>query len=254
MTTVGAVSLARTHDVAPVLRDLQRRDRASGTLALLLGVVIASGSAAQTTQQLAREALEHAKAGGQFAWDATRPLTWSDFRARPHAGLFKAAETVSTVTYLIGCLGPETRFTVLTTFSTMESWVRPDVRADPAASDAMLRHEQTHFDITELFGRELRRALGAEGGLCPHDLARARALFDSLSTASRQLQDRYDRETGHGTLPDRQAEWSQAMVARLASLEAYSGDPPCASSPGTAAPVRWQGSSAGSRRSPPTSR
>ncbi len=181
----------------------------------LLGVVIASGGTAQTTQQLAREALEHAKAGGQIAWDSSRPLTWTDFRARPHAGLFKAAETVSTVTYLIGCLGQETRFTVLTTFSTMESWVRPDVRADPAASDAMLQHEQTHFDITELFGRELRRALDAADGLCPHDLARARALFDSLSTASRQLQERYDRETRHGTDRDAQAFWSTWVRALL---------------------------------------
>lgn len=220
----------------------------------LLGGVIATGGAAQTTEQLAREALEHAKAGGHFAWAAGRPLTWDDFRGRPHRTLFKAAETTSTVTYAIGCLGAETRFTVLTTFSTMESWVRPDVRADPAASDAMLRHEQTHFDITELFGRELRRALGAAEGLCPHDLARARALFDSLAATSRALQARYDLETEHGTLSDRQAEWSRATAARLASLAAYSGDPPCASSPGTAAPARWGGSSPGSRRSPPTSR
>lgn len=201
-----------------------RRWRAGLAVCALLTAGVPAAGPAQTTQQLAREALEHAKAGGHFAWDSARPLTWDDFRARPHAGLFKAAETVSTVTYLIGCLGEETRFTVLTTFSTMESWVRPDVRADPAASAAMLRHEQTHFDITELFGRELRRVLGAADGLCPHDLARARALFDSLSGASRRLQDRYDRETAHGTHGDQQAAWSawvQAQLAAPVTLEAH---------------------------------
>ncbi|MBP6669142.1 MAG: hypothetical protein KA180_06820 [Gemmatimonadales bacterium] len=203
---------------------LARRWRGGMLLWGLLACGVPARGAAQTTEQLAREALEHAKAGGHVAWDSARPLTWSDFRARPHAGLFKAAETVSTVTYLIGCLGQEARFTVLTTFSTMESWVRPDVRADPAASAAMLRHERTHFDLTELFGRELRRALGAADGLCPHDLARARALFDSLDTASRQLQDRYDRETAHGTHGEQQAAWSawvQAWLATPVTLEAH---------------------------------
>jgi len=190
-------------------------------LPLVLGSALASAAAAQTTHELHREALGRAEAGGNFPWAETRPLGWDDFRGRPHRGLFKAAETVSSVTYLIGCLGQEVRFTVLTTFSTTESWVRADLRDDAEASVRILRHEQTHFDLTEVFGRELRRALGAAVGLCPGDLPRARAVFDSLSTVSQALQARYDAETLHGTDPERQEQWSQAVRARLASLAAY---------------------------------
>ena len=210
--------------------DRTARRRARGVLwdaglAALLAAGVVAGAAAQTTEQLQREALEQAKAGGQFAWAASRALTWDDFRGRPRAGLFKAAETVSRVTYLIGCLGQETRFTVVTTFSTMESWVRRDVRDNAAAGAQTLRHEQTHFDITELFGRELRRVLGEATGLCPGDLMRARALFDSLSVASQALQARYDLETEHGTNADMQHAWSLTVQGRLEALAAYAEEP-----------------------------
>jgi hypothetical protein len=178
---------------------------------------------AQTAYELHLEALGQATAGGNIPWSPTQPLTWSNFRGQPHQGLFKAAETFSNVTYLIGCLGRETRFTVLTTFSTTESWVRTDVRHDSVASAQTLRHEQTHFDISEVLGRELRRALLQADDLCPNHLPRARELFDSLSHVSLTLQAQYDAETLHGTDTESQTLWGRSVLAQLDSLAAYSG-------------------------------
>lgn len=194
----------------------------------LLGCLLAATAPpigiAQTTYELHLEALGHARAGGNIPWSPNQPLTWSLFRGQPHQGLFKAAETSSNVTYLIGCLGRETRFTVLTTFSTTESWVRSDVRDDSVASAQTLLHEQTHFDLSEVLGRELRRALLQAPDLCPNHLARARELFDSLSNASTALQAKYDAETVHGTHPESQLRWRQAVLAQLDSLAVFSGD------------------------------
>ncbi len=193
--------------------------------ALGLTVAIPSTGRAQSVIDLHREAVGQARAGGNLPWSPAQALTWQNFRGPPREGLFKAAETFSSVTYLIGCLGRETRFTVLATFSTTESWVRRDIRSDSVAGPQTLRHEQTHFDLTEVLARELRRTLHQAEGLCPNRLQRARELFDSLSTVSQALQARYDAETLHGTSLESQGEWSRAVRARLDSLGSFSGLP-----------------------------
>jgi len=196
------------------------RTHAVGLTLLLL---VTGKSLAQTTADLRREAEGLARAGGNLPWDSTAPLVWTQFRGPPRPVYSTAAETSSSVTYEIGCLGQETRFAVLATFSTTESWVRPDIPKDSIASRQILGHEQTHFDITEVFAREFRRALASTTGLCPGNLNGARQLFDSLNAASRILHTRYDDETGHGTRADSQAAWTARVRARLDSLAPYSG-------------------------------
>lgn len=180
----------------------------------------------QTTSDLRHETEGFARAGGNLPWDSTIPLGWSQFRGPPQHEYATAAQTSSAVTYQIGCLGAETRFVVVATFSTTESWVRPDIPSDSIASPQVLRHEQLHFDLSEVLARELRLALATTPGLCPANLVRARQLFDSLSAASRTLQARYDEETGHGTLVTSQAIWSRRIRALLDALAAYAGAVP----------------------------
>src|SRR5262249_27542337 len=199
------------------------RRLAAGSLLLAALPSIARG---QTTYELHLEALGQASAGGNIPWDSAQGLSWSSFRGRPHPGLFQAAETHSNVTYLIGCLGQETRFTVLATFSTTESWVRPDVVRDSVASVRTLQHERTHFELTEILARELRRSLLDAKDLCPGQLQRARELFDSLSSVSKAWQSRYDTETVHGTNLESQARWTRAISAELDSLAAFAEPPP----------------------------
>jgi len=197
--------------------------RPLASLTSLLVLFAAARGVAQTTSDLRREAEGQAKAGGHIPWDSAVPLVWAQFRGTPQPAYFTAAQTSSDVTYLIGCLGKETRFTVLATFSTTESWVRPGIPTDSIAGPQTLRHEQTHFDLTEIFARELRRALTTTPGLCPGNLHAARQLFDSLSLVSKALNAQYDEDTAHGTKGDSQAIWSARVGARLDSLGAYSG-------------------------------
>lgn len=195
--------------------------------ALTLGILLALGApsigVAQTTFELLQEAEGQARAGGNLPWQAGQALAWSNFRGAPRQAYFTAAQTSSAVTYVIGCNGHEARFAVLATFSTTESWVRPGIPGDSIASARTLRHEQTHFDISEVFARELRKSFFAERGLCPNNLQAARQLFDSLNNVSKALNAKYDDETAHGTNLDAQAEWSRWITARLDSLAAYSG-------------------------------
>lgn len=193
----------------------------SATLACPVLLLIATQTAAQTAADLRREAEGLARAGGNIPWSASTQLAWRQFRGRPQSAYFTVAQTSAAVTYQIGCLGSETRFAALATFSTTESWVRADIPADTVAGPPTLRHEQTHFDLAEVFARELRHVLSTTTGLCPANLPRARQLFDSLSVVSRELNARYDAETAHGTILEAQAAWSADVNARLDSLAAY---------------------------------
>src|SRR5512147_2638708 len=80
---------------------------ASHLLSCLLAAAVPSIAPAQTAYELHQEALGQARAGGNIPWSPTQGLTWNNFRGQPQQGLFKAAETFSSVTYLIGCLGRE---------------------------------------------------------------------------------------------------------------------------------------------------
>lgn len=175
---------------------------------------------AQSSPDLARTLARQVAAEGSLAW-TTHRLSWKHFHGRPRLGTSTAAQTSSGVTYVVECHGERFRYAVLATFSPAESWVRPDIPPHRTASPRTLKHEQTHFDITELFARRLRRAFSSVRDICPSHPRDARKLFDRLSRESQSMQEQYDQETAHGTALDAQARWSRAVAASLDSLGGF---------------------------------
>lgn len=108
------------------------------------------------------------------------------------------------------------------------SWWNPDSGTDPGW---ILRHEQLHFDLAELVAgelegetaglRDLLRGSGADPDQALADFKRrwarwmekAQARFDEIET-------RYDRETLHGTDPERQTEWFARVKRGLGAVRA----------------------------------
>jgi hypothetical protein len=110
-----------------------------------------------------------------------------------------------------------------------ESWWNP--QPTPTPERWILRHEQGHFDLAELYARRLDRGAA-------DDMARIRgqgatvagAISDfavrwaqHLATARKEfedLEDQYDRETAHGTIPKAQTRWFERIQRELASTRA----------------------------------
>lgn len=183
----------------------------------LIASSLASPSGAQASPEIAHRLTARVAAEGSLVW-STHHLSWKDFRGRAKLGTSTAAQTSSGVTYIVECHGERFRFAVLATFAPTESWVRPDIPPHRTASTRTLRHEQTHFDITEVFARRLRRTFSTARGLCPDRPKDARKLFDRLSRESQAMQELYDDETAHGTAVDAQGRWSRAVATSLDSL------------------------------------
>jgi hypothetical protein len=81
------------------------------------------------------------------------------------------------------------------------SWVAND-QTEPTAP--LLRHEQYHFNLTEAIARSVDREFAEHSNetssWCKEKIRKAEIQADSL-----QL--RYDEDTYHGTIADRQREW-----------------------------------------------
>jgi hypothetical protein len=95
------------------------------------------------------------------------------------------------------------------------SWWNPRSASHP---EWMLRHEQLHFDLTELVARRRNREAARDAaatrarGASPGEAMRAFATrwsrhFAGVVADWEELQRRYDRETRHGTLPALQTDW-----------------------------------------------
>lgn len=176
---------------------------------------------AQSAPELGRTLREQAAGDGLLVWSAKDRPEWEDFRGNPRLGTPTAAETSSGVTYVVQCRGRRLGFAVLATFSPTESWVRPDIPGNPRGGPQSLRHERTHFDLTELFARRLRRALSGLERACPDPRDHARRVFDRLAEGSRREQERYDSETAHGMARDAQARWERQVRDSLNALRRH---------------------------------
>ena len=183
---------------------------------LLLAAALLQGPA---TKPRAATATPAPAKSAPIVWSAVRPLTMADFQSRPNPSERLAALTSTNIKAGAACRDFVFSGTVEATFEPSASWVR-----SPATMPAtLLRHEQMHFDLTEVHARRLRQKLVA---------FQARANCEKLQPAFDNVtkplyvewdrdQNRYDQETNHGLNAVRQAEWERQTQLRLEQLRAF---------------------------------
>jgi hypothetical protein len=149
-------------------------------------------------------------------WSANRPLTWADFQGEPKERSRHKAVTDSGMSIGFSCNEGIPNVTVRTYFHPEESWTKT------TESDALLVHEQLHFDITELFVRKLRKQLDALGPDCNRVNKHIQDYYDRNYQAYANYQEQYDKETNHSIDEKRQKEWEMRVAKELKALEAFS--------------------------------
>ena len=154
-------------------------------------------------------------ADNAFAWSARRPLVWSDFQGPPPSEGSEGAKISYTVYSGWKCRGSVFEFRVIAGFRPRQSWVKAIVLNDSTQRRTILRHEQTHFDLVEVHARRMRRAFGDLVRPCALTDTALSALAERLSQEEKAEQRRYDTETNHGLLADKQAGWSADVTRRL---------------------------------------
>lgn len=154
-----------------------------------------------------------------IVWSATRPLTLADFQGRPGPSDQLAALTSSDIKAGAACRDFVFTGTVQATFDPKTSWFRNAAKATPV----LLRHEQLHFDLTELYARMLRQKLVAFQAKV--NCNKLQPAFNNLTkvvyTEWDREQNRYDQDTNHGLKADRQEFWEKQTQARLEQLKEF---------------------------------
>jgi hypothetical protein len=154
-----------------------------------------------------------------IAWSATRPLTLADFQGRPSAKDRLAALTAADIKAGAACRDYVFSGTVEATFDPNTSWFR-----DPKnATESLLRHEQLHFDITEVYARKLRQKLTVFK--VKADCNKLQPAFDNLTkivySEWGREESRYDQETNHGLNAAKQAYWERQTKLKLDQLKEF---------------------------------
>lgn len=174
-----------------------------------------------------------ADAAPDIAWAAGRPLRWKDFAGAvdPQAPPERVALTAASIRWGYdyrlergdgGCAYRITGARAQAVFNPADSWVKPDHR-----NEAVLAHEQGHFDLAQIHTLILRERLAqlvGTGGACRGNTleqasesakrsaaARVQRLFDEVWQRLLSAQAAYDAATRHGIAVDAQQRWTRRI-------------------------------------------
>lgn len=146
-----------------------------------------------------------------------RDLTWADFKGSAPSRTPYVATTFSSIVLEISGSGSEINLVIETAFFPKQSWKKKNV------TDHVLKHEQGHFDITEIYSRILRKTL-QETKFKKYETisTEVQKIFMNTSNACEDFQDQYDSETDHSKKTEIQLNWNGKITSMLDSLSAWS--------------------------------
>ena len=150
-----------------------------------------------------------------FTWSANKKLTWSDFQGKAMDNTAEVAMTASSVEFSYYTKNGQLSWIVTSKYFPKLSWSKKNLQ-----SDYILKHEQLHFDITELYARLFRKRL-TESVKSINDIDKMKSISKQIMKEWNDEENDYDKETMHSTDAKKQAEWNLNMQQRLDALKEF---------------------------------
>lgn len=150
-----------------------------------------------------------------LTWKENRNLTWNDFTGKPILGYVEVAMTASSIEFYYSTKQDQVNWTVTAKFFPSLSWY-----VKGKTSNYILKHEQLHFDITEMYVRLFRKQL-KENIHSIKDLPKLKSISKSIMKQWDDEQHKYDDETDHSLDVDRQASWNLYVQQQLDALKDF---------------------------------
>ena len=141
----------------------------------------------------------------RFAWDEKRLLRWSDFKGSPDTlePWGASSSTGISQSYAVDGSGVllKEHVVVAAHFYPDFSWSRPRHR-----SKHLLGHEQTHFDITEVYARKLARRIEAYS-FTSNSLKEIKTIYEEIERERVAVQQQFDKESNHSMDHMKEIQW-----------------------------------------------
>lgn len=158
------------------------------------------------------------KAPSYIDWSASRKLTWADFKGTVPPRAANAALTNSSIGFDMGYGNNGFTYAISCRFDPEKSWGR-------VKTDLILKHEQAHFDITEIHARKLYQAFRNYTFNEKTVEKDVNEMYDRIMKLHQEMQHLYDAETEHSINTREQARWLAKIAAELKSLAAFAQYP-----------------------------
>lgn len=157
----------------------------------------------------------------EIFWTSDRKLSWEDFKGSPKtiSNANAAAQTYCGFGFQTNQVSVLTKTKIFTTniFTCNLSWVREDqkYRTD------LLEHEQGHFDLCEVYSRQLRKKL-IEKKLTVYNInTDANTIFKNVYALYLDRQELYEKETNYGLDRQKQVEWTKRIASEIKDLNSF---------------------------------
>lgn len=158
----------------------------------------------------------------KILWKAESRLRWEDFQGVPLEKTPFHANTNSGISYSWGLKGTSERmeldYKVETFFYPEQSWVQAGSK-----NAHLLKHEQLHFDISELHARKLRKLLTNvdSSKLNKDSKDYLNKLYEKIDKERSAMQIAFDKESDHGINTEAEIKWQQFIEQELNKFQAY---------------------------------
>jgi hypothetical protein len=149
-------------------------------------------------------------------WREDRKLTWDDFKAPPLQMGSTAAMTTTHLGFSYNIANGKITYKIDCTFEKNRSW-------GLVKNDWILKHEQGHFDIAEIFARKLNKGVGEyqfNKTTFQKDLD---AIYKSVIDEKEKFQQQYDDETDYSRAKTKQEEWLMKIQSELKQNKSWAG-------------------------------
>ena len=160
--------------------------------------------------------LGFANAQDKIFWNANEKLVWSDFQSQTKPNTSQAAATTYCgISYLLN--SSTKKFTdkqvkIESFFIPSKSWAHPEHK-----TDNVLMHEQSHFDIAELFARRFRKIISDKS----LDVKSLQTYYERVYDDYKDYQQDYETVTNHGRIRDKQLEYSRKIDREIEDLSDF---------------------------------
>lgn len=153
--------------------------------------------------------------GDTIVWKADSLLKKEDFKAKSKGSNGPLGFTASGLFFYPGEDAGQLIFYVEALFFKSKSYI-------VKYSEYVLKHEQTHFDITELYARKLRQKITETDFKKIKDIGKEISkYYQHIATEWQKEQEKYDKDTQHGTNPAKQQLWNEDIQRRIKELDKY---------------------------------
>lgn len=150
---------------------------------------------------------------GKIIWRENHQLSWSDFKGKADKNnpFVAAADTGINLKYSYEIKRDSVKFefSVESFFNPKTSWYKKD-----KINSHVLKHEQAHFDITEIHTRKLRKIL-EETVFTKNVKNEVERIYTQIEKEQKIAQNKFDKETNHSQDHEKELLWREYISKEL---------------------------------------